>query len=369
MADTASASATAVRDGTGTGAVPEPAQRVERIHAQLRQRSEPNRVRPVLLATGILAWIVFALLAVLLPNNSNLPMSETGATDAANPFTFAAGLAIAVVWLAIWALSATSGRGGAWARQRASHGAAWLLASAVWLLVWELTTAKTGLLQPPYYPSPQQILNGLSTDRALLASSTGNSLLLLAVGFIVGLAAGLLTGVTIGWFQLANYWVHPVLILIGPIPAVAWVPIVFTVFPSAYSGAVFIIALSVWFPITVLTRAGILSVPRSYYDVAQTLGAKSWFLVLRVSLPSALPSIFTGAFMALGASFASLVVAENFGVNSGLGWYLNFKKSWGDFPGLYGGLIVLAVICALLLTLLFWARNRVLRWEKELTRW
>lgn len=55
MADTASASAATVRDGTRTSAVSGPAQRAERIHARLHQRSEPNRVKPVLLATGILA--------------------------------------------------------------------------------------------------------------------------------------------------------------------------------------------------------------------------------------------------------------------------------------------------------------------------
>ncbi|MHA6757593.1 ABC transporter permease [Streptacidiphilus sp. PAMC 29251] len=99
------------------------------------------------------------------------------------------------------------------------------------------------------------------------------------------------------------------------------------------------------------------------------MGAKNWFLLLRVALPAALPSIFTGAFMALGSSFVSLTVAENFGVNSGLGWYLNWQKGWGDFPALYAGIVVLVGVCGLLLTLLFRLRSWALRWEKELTRW
>ena len=118
-----------------------------------------------------------------------------------------------------------------------------------------------------------------------------------------------------------------------------------------------------------LTRAGIVSVPRSYYDVTQTLGAGRRFMLLQVALPAALPSVFTGAFMALGISFVSLTVAENFGVNSGLGWYLKWQKSWGDFPGLYGGIVVLVLGCGVLLTLLLRLRSWALRWEKELTRW
>lgn len=343
--------------------------RTERIHAALNRIANPERVRPVLVGTGALGWIAFSLIAVLVPDNVNLPMSETGSIAAADPFTLVTGLVIAAVWLVLWGLTAANSQLGAWARHRVSHSAAWVLGSAVWLLFWELSTAKTGLLSPPYFAAPQQILDGMWRDRALLAESLGDSLLLLLVGFTVGLVAGLITGMTMGWSKLVNYWVHPILIFIGPVPSLAWVPIVFALSPSAYSGALFMIALSVWFPISVLTRSGIISVPRSYYDVAQTLGAKSWFLVLRVSLPAALPSIFTGAFMALPASFVSLTVAEQFGVNAGLGWYLNYKKSWGDFSGLYGGLVVLIGVCGVTLTLLSVARTHVLHWRKELTRW
>ncbi|GAA3300069.1 ABC transporter permease subunit [Dactylosporangium vinaceum] len=340
-----------------------------RIHAALEKVANPARVNPILAAAGIVAWIVFAIVSGAVPNSADLPMRDTDSVEATTAFTVAAGLAVAAAGAAVWVLTALRGRTGAWAVGRVSHGAAWLFGSGLWMLFWEISTAKTLVLAPPYFAAPQQIADRMWDDRAILAESLGNSLLLLACGYAVGLVAGLLTGVLIGWFQSANYWVHPILVFLGPVPSMAWVPIIFVAFPTAYAGAVFLIALSVWFPITVLTRAGILGVPRSYFDVAQTLGARARFLVLRVSLPAALPSIFTGAFMALGVSFVSLTVAENFGVNSGLGWYLNWKKGWGDFPAVYAGIAVLVVVCGILLTALFRARNWVLRWEKELTRW
>lgn len=341
----------------------------ERIHAALDAVSHPVRINPLLLGSGILVWVCFALVVLLVPNASSLALRDLQAIDAMRTPIAALGLFVAIAWAGIWALSTSDSRFGRWAHGHATHGAAWLLGSILWALFWEYSTAKTAALAPPYFQSPQAVLNAIWTDHGLLAGSLGNSLLLLVVGFLVGLVAGLVTGVTIGWFQQANYWVHPVLIFLGPVPSLAWVPLVFVLAPSAYSGAVFMIALSVWFPITVLTRAGVLSVPRSYFDVAQTLGAKGPFLVARISLPAALPSIFTGAFMALGASFVSLTVAENFGVNSGLGWYLNWKKGWGDYAGVYAGIVILVVVCGALLTVLFRSRNWVLRWEKELTRW
>jgi NitT/TauT family transport system permease protein len=340
-----------------------------RIGEALSRITQPVRASAVLIAAGVLAWQAFAAVVVFVPDSAELPQRDATYIESATPFVAAAAIALAVITAALWVASALRGRVGRWAARRLAHGAAWNLGAAVWLLFWELTTAKTMIFAPPYLVAPQEIVERLWDSRQILAESVGNSLLLLTVGFVVGLVAGLATGITIGWFKAVNYWVHPILIFIGPIPALAWVPIVFVLVPTAYLGAVFMIALSVWFPISVLTRAGILSVPRSYFDVAQTLGAKGPFLVFRVGLPAALPSIFTGAFMALGASFAALVVAENFGVNSGLGWFLNWKKSFGDFPGLYAGIVLLVLVCGLLLTALFKVRNYVLRWEKELTRW
>jgi NitT/TauT family transport system permease protein len=343
----------------------------ERVHRALEKAVHPDHVNPVTAGAGIASWLLFAAISWFVPESQDLPLRNAESLDSNAVFALVGGVIVAVVWAALWLIAAGPVRTRATGRihRRVSAGSAWVLGSGLWLLFWELTTAKLALFSPPYFVAPQEIVGVLWTDRGLLASSIGNSLLLLVVGFAVGLFSGLVTGVAIGWYQAANYWVHPVLVFIGPVPTLAWVPIVFVLAPSAFAGAVFMIALSVWFPVAVLTRAGILGVPRSYFDVAQTLGARGVFLVFRVSLPAALPNILTGVFMALGASFASLVVAENFGVNSGIGWYLNWKKSWGDFNGLYAGIIVMVVICGAALTLLFRVRSWALRWEKELTRW
>lgn len=62
-----------------------------------------------------------------------------------------------------------------------------------------------------------------------------------------------MTGVSIGWSQAVSYWVHPVLRLIGPLPATAWLPLAFFFFPSSFSASVFLIALATAFPVAVLT--------------------------------------------------------------------------------------------------------------------
>jgi NitT/TauT family transport system permease protein len=65
----------------------------------------------------------------------------------------------------------------------------------------------------------------LASDRVLLFDSTWHSLVLLLSGYAVGTVIALITGVTIGWFPHARYWGMPLLKVVGPIPATAWIPL------------------------------------------------------------------------------------------------------------------------------------------------
>ncbi|MEV6339736.1 ABC transporter permease subunit [Nocardia vinacea] len=245
----------------------------------------------------------------------------------------------------------------------------WIAVIGVWILFWEFSTAKTGWLEPPYFASPQHMLLVFYDDADVLASSTWHSLLLLLVGFVIGAVAGLGTGIALGWSKLAAYWGNPVLQTVGPVPAATLLPLVLVLAPTTYSGSIFMVAFGVWFPVAVLTRAGIAGVARGYFDVAQTLGASKRFLIWRVAVPGALPSIFTGLFMGLGASLAALAVAELLGVKDGLGWYIQWTKGWAAYPRMYAAIVIMVLVCRTLMLLLFRVRNRVLIWEKDLVRW
>ena len=79
-----------------------------------------------------------------------------------------------------------------------------------------------------------------------------------------------------------------------------------------------------------------------------------------------MPSVFVGLFMGLGASFAVLVVAEMMGVKAGLGWYLSWAQGWAAYANMYAALMVMALMCSGLITLLFRLRDRLLSWQKGL---
>ncbi len=246
---------------------------------------------------------------------------------------------------------------------------AWLLLLSVVLIGWELVTAKFLILPRPFFAAPQALLEVFTDDYARLGDSVWHSVLLLAGGYVMGAAVGFVFGVAIGWSKAIGYWAHPVLRLIGPLPATAWLPLAFFAFPTSHSASTFLVALATGFPVTVLTWSGVAGVNKAYYDVARTMGATQRFLVLKVAIPAAMPSVFVGLFMGLGASFSVLVVAEMMGVKSGLGWYLQWAQGWAAYANMYAALLVMALMCTGLITLLFRVRDRLLAWQKGLVQW
>ncbi len=304
-----------------------------------------------------LAWVAFALFTVFYP-------------DGGKPWPFTRELAFAAAGIG-GALALLALLPGAFTRIvfRLRPAGAWLAALPLLLGLWLLVTAKVVLLPVPFFAPPQALIEVFVDDWARLGESLLHSLWLLLNGVVIGGIAGFIAGVAIGWSHRIGYWVHPVLRILGPVPSTALLPICFFFFPSSWSASVFLIALATWFPVTVLTWSGVASVDKAYYEVARTLGASGRFLVWRVAIPAALPHVFVGLFMGLGASFSVLVVAEMMGVKAGLGWYLQWAQGWAAYANMYAALLVMALLCSGLITLLFFVRDRVLAWQKGAVKW
>lgn len=273
------------------------------------------------------------------------------------------------VFLAVSIVLAATQRNWVWLRARMRSLRPLFTAAILFLCVWEVITAGFRLLPMPYFPSPGGVMQSMINDRALLFDSTWHSLLLLLSGYILGVVAGFVTGLCIGWSSAVRYWGMPVLKVVGPIPATAWIPLAMVVSRSAVTSAAALIALAVWFPVTMLTVSGISNTRASYLDVARTLGAKPRYLIFRVAIPAALPSVFVGLFMGLGASFLTLVVAESVGVKSGLGWYVSWAQGWAEYGKVYAALLIMAAFFSTIMTLLFKVRDRVLVWQKGMIKW
>lgn len=230
-------------------------------------------------------------------------------------------------------------------------------------------TTKTTLLPTLYFPSLDRIFGLLFEQRIFLLQNVWSSLNLLIVGFIWGAGIGFITGLALGYNQKVGYWLNPVTKVLGPIPTTAWIPLALSAFPTTYGANVFLIAFAVWFPVTLMTSSGIQGVNKVYFEVSSTLGANTFFKIFRVAIPAAMPSIFLGVFYGTVSSFATLMAVEMNGNSSGIGWYINWQKQVMMYDGVYAGLIIIAILCSVILTLLFKIRDKILVWQKGVIRW
>ena len=238
------------------------------------------------------------------------------------------------------------------------------LFSALFLLLafYDYLTLKTGILTQPFVPCLNFVANAAWKDRAMIWDCTLHTLWLLMLGYTIGVALGLVTGIACGYSKRCRYWVDPIIKFLGPIPTSTWIPIMMVVASSLFGGAVFIIALGSWFAVTVASMTGISNVDKDFFDAAKTLGASERQLVFRVAIPHAMPSILQGCTQAMSSSCTAIMIAEMLGVKSGLGWYMNWSKSWASYDKMFAALFVICVIFTIVTKGLDLIKRRVLRW-------
>jgi NitT/TauT family transport system permease protein len=239
----------------------------------------------------------------------------------------------------------------------------------MFLNILNIITLKYALLPTLFFPSLDRVFGTLVEDRMFLLKCIAYSRRLLITGFLFGGIIGFITGLSLGFSKKAAYWLNPLVKVLGPIPTTAWIPLALSSFPTSYSASVFLIAFAVWFPTALMTSSGILSTSNVYFEVSRTLGAGTLYQVFKVGIPSAMPTIFLGIFFGTCSSFITLMTAEMVGSSAGIGWYINWQKQMMVYPGVYAGLIIIALICSTILTILFRVRDKILIWQKGVIKW
>ncbi len=254
-------------------------------------------------------------------------------------------------------------------RKRMLH-ISWYLVMLVFLIAWyDYATLKSDALTSMLTVDPEVIVASVPENLDVVVSNALGSLLLLAEGFFWGVVFGVISGVLMGWSYYGNYWISPLLRVIGPVPSAVWLPVAMIIMPTTHVASVFIVALAVWFPLTMNIGSAIRDTDKKLVDAARCMGAKTRDILLRVAIPGALPSFFTGLFMGLSASFGALVFAEMLGVEAGLGWYIMASRQVFSFGRVLSSVVIFICAFSVLTIILFRIRDRVLKWQKGYIHW
>jgi sulfonate transport system permease protein len=138
----------------------------------------------------------------------------------------------------------------------------------------------------------------------------------LAIGGGLGLLLGLLTG-SVRFFETL---LDSTIQMVRNIPALAMIPLVILWFGIDESAKLFLIAVSVFFPIYLNTFHGIRNVDPGLIEMGRTYGLTRWQLYTQIILPGALSSILVGLRFSLGLMWVILIVAETISAQAGIGY-------------------------------------------------
>jgi NitT/TauT family transport system permease protein len=182
-------------------------------------------------------------------------------------------------------------------------------------------------------------------------------------GFTLATLIGIPLGLMIGWSRLAAQLFDPLVQSLRPIPITAWLPFSIALFGISNMGSVFLIFLGGFYAIVVNTTQGARDVERNLMRAATMMGATRAQLLLRVVLPSAMPSVFTGMRIGLGISWTAVIVSEMVAVKSGLGYVLWDAYYVGRMDIVLADMVSIGAMGYLSDRLIVMLERRVLRWR------
>jgi NitT/TauT family transport system permease protein len=230
------------------------------------------------------------------------------------------------------------------------------------LLAWYLCTTRYVLLDKMLFPRPESVLKLFVEELPDMLKGLVNSLILLVSGYTLALATALPLGLLVGWRTRLFHAVNPITKVLGPIPPIVYIPYAIALLPSFRAASIFVIFIGAFWPIFINTVSGVFNIPAGLLDSARVLNLREHTLLLRIILPGAMPSICTGATLALVFAFVLLTAAELIGANSGVGWYIKNFADFADYQRVIVGIIFISIV----VTAITWGTERL---ERHLLRW
>lgn len=237
-----------------------------------------------------------------------------------------------------------------------------LILGIVVLVAWQAAVVGLGI-KPFVLPSPLAISDQFGKAISSIVSGirvTGtNALLGLLIGSVVGIIAAIVAALVRVFDQLT----FPIITAAAVVPIVALAPVLYTMFgASVETGRILVAALAVFIPMYVNTLRGLRNARPVHRDLMTAYSASAWQSTRTVTLPGALPFVFTGLRIASSLSVISALIAEYFGGPiGGLGKSITSSAASSNYALAYA-----YVLGAIMLGLVFFCVTLAL--EKLATR-
>ena len=251
--------------------------------------------------------------------------------------------------------------------RRASHFLYPLAGTLIILLVWHYYVV---LFHVPVVvlPTPMQVLQAMVQESKALLEEGWVTALECIYGFALAMAIGIPIAVTMTYSRIANQMFYPLLVASQSIPKVAIAPILLVWFGTGLKSKLAMAFVIAFFPVVVDTATGLRSTSPELLELARSLQCSRLQTFFKIQLPSALPSIFSGAKIAVTLAVIGAVIGEFIGSNEGLGNLLLTANSQLNTPLVWAALIVLSVLGMVLYGIVVVAEKFLMPWAVDSTQ-
>ena len=187
------------------------------------------------------------------------------------------------------------------------------------------------------------------------------------VAFLLALILGVPLGIMMGWKASFNAYAGALLDFLRPIPPLAWVPIAILILPGDEPAVIFVTFLVAFFATTLNTLLGVRSIDPDFFRAADCLGAGPTDILRDIIIPGAMPTIFTGLQIAMGAAWFSLVAGEMIAAQYGLGFMILESYNLVQYPTIIIMMATLGIVGYASSAIIRHLGKRMVRWRQEST--
>ena len=236
-------------------------------------------------------------------------------------------------------------------------------ALAAVITVWHLIVSLTGL--PGYIlPAPMRVLDTLWGSRALIAEHAVVTLIEVVVGLVIGAGLGVITAIQLAMSASARLFLRPILVFSQALPVFALAPILTLWLGYGLGSKIAMAVLIIFFPVTSAFFDGLMKTPRGYLDLAQTMGANTWHIMLKIRIPAALPSLASGLKLAAVYAPIGATIGEWVGSSQGLGYLMLLANGRVKTDLMFAAMLTLGVMSVTLYALISMALDRLIDYER-----
>ena len=184
--------------------------------------------------------------------------------------------------------------------------------------------------------------------------------------FVMATGLGIAIGVLMGWSRVFRGLTFPILEMLRPIPVLAWIPLAILLLPGREAPIIGLTFLAAFFVTILNTLLGVKSIDEVYFRAARSLGFSDTAILLHVVIPGAMPYIFVGLQIAMGACWFSLVASEIVSGQAGLGYKVWETYYYVQYETMVIVMATLGLLGYLSSALVRIIGNRLMRWRARL---